>query len=190
MDFIINADLAVLDFIREHFANPVLDWFFKIITMFGEAGIFFIAVALVMVCFKKTRKTGFMIGAALALGFLIGNLGLKPLVHRIRPYEYGGRDIALIIDKLDDFSFPSGHTLAAFEAATVLMIRDRKHFGIPALVLAVLIALSRLYLYVHYPSDVLGGAILGTIFGVLGVLIVEFVYKKIGSICASRKEKH
>lgn len=189
MDFIINADLAVLDFIREHFSNPVLDMFFKTITMFGEAGIFFIAVALVMVCFKKTRKTGFMLGAALAIGFLIGNLGIKPLVARVRPYEYDGRDIALIIEKLDDYSFPSGHTLAAFEAATVLMIRDRKHFGIAALVLAVLIAMSRLYLYVHYPSDVIGGAILGTIFGILGVLLVNFVYKKITDVRTARLAK-
>jgi len=76
------------------------------------------------------------------------------------------------VPPLSDFSFPSGHTIASFEAASVLMIRNKK-LGIPALVLAIIIAFSRLYLFVHYPSDVLTGLILGTLFGVIAVLIVN-----------------
>ena len=83
----------------------------------------------------------------------------------------------LLVKTLSDFSFPSGHTLASFEAATVLMIRD-KRFGIPALILAILIALSRLYLYVHYPTDVLAGALLGVFIGIFACFLVDKIYKR------------
>jgi undecaprenyl-diphosphatase len=116
-----------------------------------------------------------MMGVALVLGLLIGNLFLKPVIGRVRPYDMPGVDVKLLIESHHDKSFPSGHTLACFEAATVLMIRD-KRFGIPALVIAVLVALSRLYLYVHYPTDVIAGAVLGIILGVLACYTVNKVH--------------
>ena len=132
-----------------------------------------------LVLFKRTRATGLMMGVALLCGLFVGNLGLKPLVARIRPYDFNPSfSGTLLVEKLSDFSFPSGHTLASLEAATVLMLRD-KRLGVPALVAAILVALSRLYLYVHYPTDVLVGAILGTFFGFFGVWLVKTIYKKI-----------
>ena len=99
-------------------------------------------------------------GAALVLGVIFGNGILKNLFQRVRPFDLENALVQIpIISKPGDWSFPSGHTLASFEAATVLMIRD-KRFGIPALILAVLVAFSRLYLYVHFPSDVIAGALL------------------------------
>ena len=120
-----------------------------------------------------------MIGAALILGLIFGNGILKNLFQRVRPYDLEEALVQTpLIEKPSDWSFPSGHTLASFEAATVLMIRD-KRFGIPALVLAFLIAFSRLYLYVHFPSDVLAGVLLGVLFGCLGVWIVNAIWKRV-----------
>lgn len=165
-------ELKVLDFIQEHLRCGFLDKVLPIITKLGDAGIFWIVVAIVLLFFKKTRKTGIMVGVALLLGLVIGNLTLKPLVARSRPYDMPGVEMELLIERLSDKSFPSGHTLASFEAATVLLIYD-KRFGIPAIVLASIIAFSRLYLYVHYPTDVLGGIVLGVLIAFASCFIVN-----------------
>ena len=169
-------DLPILDWIAENLWNPFLDAVMPYITLLGDAGIFWIACAVALLCFPKHRKTGLAMGAALIIGLLICNVTLKPLVARIRPYDYKlehfGQEIHLLVSKQHDFSIPSGHTIASFEAATVLMIRNKK-LGIPALVLAVLIAFSRLYLYVHYPTDVLVSVVLGIGIAFLGNFLVE-----------------
>ena len=170
------SELKILDYIQEHFKCGFLDWFMPLVTRLGDKGIFWIAVALILIITKKYRKTGIMMGVALLLGLIVGNATLKPLVARTRPYDMPGVEIDLLVDRLHDFSFPSGHSLACFEAATVLMIREKK-FGIPALVIAILVALSRLYLYVHYPTDVLAGTLLGIAFGFLAVYIVNTAVK-------------
>lgn len=96
---------------------------------------------------------------------------LKPLVARPRPYDYQlehfGVTIKLLIDAQHDYSFPSGHTIASFEAAVALLLND-KRMGIPAMVIAVLVTFSRLYLYVHYPTDVIFSIIVGTAFAFIG----------------------
>lgn len=176
-DFIQSVDLSILSWIQTHLVSPFCDGFFKFVTHFGDGGIFWILVAVVMLFFKKSRKTGIMMGAALILGVTFGNGILKNLFQRVRPFDLENALVQVpIIAKPGDWSFPSGHTLASFEAATVLMIRD-KRFGIPALILAVLVAFSRLYLYVHFPSDVLSGALLGILFGYLGVWIVNKIWE-------------
>ncbi len=169
-------ELKILDFIQEHLRCGFLDWLLPIITKLGDEGIFWIIVAIVLLFFKKTRKTGAMVGVALLLGLFIGNLTLKPLVARTRPYNMPGVEVELLIDKLSSKSFPSGHTLASFEAATVLLIND-KRMGIPAIVLASIIAFSRLYLYVHFPTDVLGGMILGVLIAFAACFIVNKTVK-------------
>ena len=174
-----SVDLSILEWIQTHLVSPFCDGFFSFITHLGDSGILWILIAVAMLFFKKTRKTGLMMGAALVLGLILGNGVLKNLFQRVRPYDLENALVQVpLIAKPGDWSFPSGHTLASFEAATVLMIRD-KRFGIPALILACLIAFSRLYLYVHFPSDVLAGAILGIFFGFLGVLIVGKIAKAV-----------
>ena len=170
-----NFDLPILRWIAEHIWCGFLDVVMPIVTLLGDAGIFWIAIAVVLLFFRKTRRVGLGMGAALILGLLVCNVTLKPLCGRIRPYDYElahfGTTIKLLIEAQHDFSFPSGHTIASFEAATVLWIHNKK-VGVPALVLASLIAFSRLYLYVHYPTDVIASVILGIAFAYLGNWLV------------------
>ena len=171
----VSFDLPILDWIAAHLQCGFLDFIMPCITLLGDGGIFWIACAVILLFTKKYRKTGLGMGAALILGLIVCNMILQPWVARIRPYdlqEQLGNIIPLLIERQHDFSFPSGHTIASFEAATVLMLHNKK-LGIPALILACLIAFSRLYLYVHYPTDVITSVILGTAFGFLGNWLVN-----------------
>ncbi len=177
-----NFDLPVLDWIAENIWCPFLDFIMPYVTLLGDAGIFWIACSLILMFIPKYRKAGFKMGLALILGLLICNVTLKPLIGRIRPYdyqmEYFGKEITLLIAAQHDFSFPSGHTIASFEAATALFICHKKE-GIIALVLAVIIAFSRLYLYVHYPTDVIASVILGIALAFASHKVIDMIYLKI-----------
>jgi len=167
----VSFDLPILDWIAANLWCPALDIAMPIITLLGDAGIFWIAVAVLFMITKKHRKTGIGMMLALMMGLLVCNIWLKPTVARIRPYDfqmqYFLKDIPLLAGAMHDFSFPSGHTIASFEAAVVILLNNKK-LGIPAMILACLIAFSRLYLYVHYPTDVLFSIALGTAFAFLG----------------------
>lgn len=177
MQFLQDYDFAILDWISGHFKCAFLDAVMPVISFLGNAGWFWIAAAIVLLITKKYRRVGAAVALALIFGLIVGNLTLKPLIARIRPYDVRPY-IELLVSKPSDFSFPSGHTLASFEAATAIMLGD-KRLGIPALILAVLIAFSRLYLYVHYPSDVAAGIVLGVLFGVIATAVVRrFIRKK------------
>ena len=169
-------DLPILEWIQANIANPFLDFIMPWITLLGDAGIFWILCAIMLLFIPKYRKVGLGMGIAMAMGLLICNVIMKPIIQRPRPYDYQfehfAKEIILLIDAQHDFSFPSGHTIASFEACTVLMLGDKK-LGIPATVLAILIAFSRMYLYVHYPTDVIASVILGTIFGLIGYFLSQ-----------------
>ena len=175
----LNFDLPILDWIAENLWNPVLDAVMPVVTKLGDAGIFWIACAVVMLIIPKTRKTGCAMGLALIMGLLLCNVTLKPLVARIRPYDFQleefQRTIPLLIEAEHDFSFPSGHTIASFEASVALLLGNKK-LGIPAIILASVIAFSRLYLYVHYPTDVLASVILGVGLAFLATFLVNKAY--------------
>lgn len=178
-------DLPVLDWIQANLQSGFMDFIMPIITLFGEAGIFWIAWAVLLLLIPKYRKVGLSMGIALILGLLVCNVTLKPLVGRIRPYDYQERNfhvyINLLIERQHDFSFPSGHTIASFEACTVLMIHNKK-MGIPATILAILVSFSRLYLYVHYPTDVIVSVFLGIAFAFLGTWIAKKICQRFPSI--------
>ena len=166
----ISFDLPILEWIQANLQSGLLDTLMPIITAFGNGGIFWIACSVLLMLLPKTRRTGLGMAFALAMGLLVCNIILKPGVARIRPYDLQetlGVTIDLLIKRSHDFSFPSGHTIASFEACTVLMLGNKK-LGIPATLLAILIAFSRLYLYVHYPTDVITSIVLGTVFGIIG----------------------
>ena len=178
----VSFDLPILDWIAASLWCPILDVAMPIITLLGDAGIFWIAVAVLFMITKKHRKTGIGMMLALMMGLLICNIWLKPTVGRIRPYdfqmEYFLKEIPLLAGGMHDFSFPSGHTIASFEAAVVILLNNRK-LGVPAMILAFLIAFSRLYLYVHYPTDVIFSIILGTALAFLGNWLAQKIMNKL-----------
>lgn len=178
----VSFDLPILDWIAANLWCPLLDTVMPIITLFGDAGIFWIALAVLFMITKKYRKTGIGMMLALMMGLLLCNIWLKPTVARIRPYdfqmEYFSKEIQLLAGGMHDFSFPSGHTIASFEAAVVIVLNNKK-LGIPAMILAVLIAFSRLYLYLHYPTDVIFSVILGSALAFLGNFLAQKVMNKL-----------
>lgn len=139
--------------------TPVLDFVFTHITMLGDGGIFWISTGVLLACSKKYRRQGLLLLLCLLAGFLIGNVCLKNLVQRSRPcWVYP--EVPLLVREPRDFSFPSAHSMVGFAGASALWLTDRR-FGAAAIVLAAFIAFSRLYLFVHWPTDVLAGTVFG-----------------------------
>lgn len=159
-------DIGLLDLIQQHLRSDFLDGLMVFFTRLGDGGALWIAVSLALLMFPRTRRAGMVMAAALALEALCCNLLLKPLVARPRPFSLRPA-IPLLIARPTDFSFPSGHTGAAFAAAFALYFSRSRLWG-PAVVLAGLVGFSRLYLFVHYPTDVLAGALLGVLSGWAG----------------------
>ena len=140
--------------------SPLLDQPMPAITFLGNGGWFWIASGLLLAVVPSTRKIGFCVLFSLLAGLILGNGIVKNLVARERPC-WLDESVSLLIEVPKDYSFPSGHTLASFEAAISILLY-RKRLGIAALILACLIGFSRLYLFVHFPTDVLAGAVMGT----------------------------
>lgn len=166
-----NFELQILDMIQG-WRTPLGDVIMPIITKFGDDGIFWICLALVLLIIPKTRKLGAVVAISLAMEFLLCNGIIKPLVARVRPYDLNPA-VELLASKPHDYSFPSGHSSAAFASSCALLFAGNRTLGIPALVLSILIAFSRLYLYMHYPTDVIGGAALGILCGYVGNWLVS-----------------
>lgn len=175
-------DFNILYFI-DGMHSELLDKIMILFTNLGDGGIFWILLALILVIFRKTRKCGILMLVSMLCGVIVGNGILKNIVRRSRPC-WLDTSIPLLIPNPSDFSFPSGHTLASFEAAIMIFLHSKK-WGIPAILLALVIAFSRLYLFVHFPSDVLGGAILGTVISIATYYIYE---KKIAPKLKEKKD--
>lgn len=168
IESLINFEGSILLFLQNYVRNPVLNALLIPFTLSNNAGISCILIVAVFIYFKSLRKAGILMGISLLLEFLLNNLIIKNLFARIRPYEVID-GLILLVGKAPDYSFPSGHTGSAFALAVVIfMVMDRK-YGIIALVLASLMGFSRLYVGIHYPSDVLGGVILGVVTSVIAV---------------------
>lgn len=151
--------------------NSLLDSIMVFITTLGNAGIIWIVLAVIFLFTKKYRKCGIAMALALLFSVVFGNVILKNLFERPRP-SWVDASVALLIKNPKDFSFPSGHSFASFAGATAIYMYHKRE-GIAALILAALIAFSRLYLFVHYPSDVLLGSLFGVIAAVVAVKIVN-----------------
>ena len=165
-------EIHILDMIQ-NLRTPIGDVVVPLITRLGDAGIIWIILTVLLLIIPKTRKTGVIMMAAL----LLCNVVIKNLVARTRPFDVNTA-VQLLVAKPRDYSFPSGHTAASFASVTALYLAGEKKMWKAALVLAVLIALSRLYLYVHYPTDIIGGVVFGSLSGYLGYKIVEWIQKK------------
>ena len=160
IESLLNFENSILLFLQDNVRNPILDAILIPFTLSNNAGISCILLVLIFLYFKKLRKVGILMLASLLLEFIIANLILKNLTARIRPYEVI-QGLTLIVGRAPDFSFPSGHTGSAF--AVVIFLKMPKKYGILAIALASLMGFSRLYVGIHYPSDVIGGVLLGII---------------------------
>lgn len=173
MEFFLPFDAPVLDFVQRYLHNPVTDAVFPLVTYLGELGACWLFTALVLLFMKKYRRAGLLMLAAILAATLLGEGLLKHIIRRPRPFQYFGPDPGfLLIAPPGGYSFPSGHTCASFAAATALFGQHKRQ-GAPAYILAALIGFSRVFLWVHFPSDVLAGAILGTLAGVGVTLLYE-----------------
>ena len=178
-----DFDLAIFDFfhrLHDSAAGGFLDVFFNAITTLGHDGIALIIISLILMLFKKTRKAGSAMLAGIIVGAIFTNLTIKPLVSRPRPYTHldspvyqwwlnAGAQVE------SDRSFPSGHTTSAM--VTGLFCVTNKKISWLAFLFAIFMGMSRIYLCVHYPTDVIGGLIIGAIGGIIGGLLVNWFYK-------------
>ena len=172
-----SFEFAVLDWIQANLRSPIMDLLMTAITTLGNHGLVWLILAGILLLTPKHRKAGVAVLAGLALEVACCNLVLKPLVGRIRPCDVNPA-VQLLVARPDDFSFPSGHTGASFAAVSALYF-SRSRLWMPSLILAVLIAFSRLYLYVHYPTDILAGALLGIMTGWAGNLVSAYANRKL-----------
>ena len=176
MTWLQSLDTNLLFFIQAHLVTPLLAPIMLFFSTIGDKGMLWLAIGALLLVKKKYRPAGIAVLLAVGMGFVVGNLTLKPLLARPRPcWLYP--EVPLLLPVPDDFSFPSGHTLASFAAATALF-QSNKKFGVPALIVAAVIGFSRLYLFVHFPSDVLCGAALGVLCGTAAVWLVKHTLRK------------
>lgn len=192
-------DAGLLIYIQEHFRTDLLTPFMTFITHTSDAGLCWIILCILLVIIPRTRRVGIIAGASIAIEALITNLLIKNIVARTRPYEVV-EGLVNLIEKQKDYSFPSGHSGASFAVAGALIVvallglpaiaKDGgfsktktsaayKVFAIVTLIYAVLIAFSRLYVGVHYPTDVLGGILLGIGTSILAYFGYRIAIKKI-----------
>ena len=202
-------EFRFLNWIQDYMHGGFGDTFWPIITKFGDGGIFWIVVTLLLFIPKCTRKYAHVSAVALILCVVCGNVILKPLIARPRPfwlengnplariayivqdgtrqYYYGHNNLSpvtpenhmfiqLLVKAPGDYCFPSGHTQASFAAANSIFLW-KKRYGIPALILASLVAFSRMYLYVHYPTDILGGFISGMVYSYIALAICNKLFR-------------
>ena len=152
--------------------NPVLDKIMIVLSTIGDAGLLWIGVAILLICMKKYRKCGLQVAVAMLLTFIVGNLILKNMIHRDRPC-WIDPSITLLVKLPSDFSFPSGHSMNGFTASVSILLCD-KNLGIAAVILAAAIAFSRLYNFVHFPTDVIAGIVIG----IVSALFVNYLFQR------------
>ena len=178
---------AIVHSLHQTASDSIITPIATIASFVGDNGMIWILLALVLMLFKKTRKIGIIVAGALVLDVLVVNGLLKHIFDRPRPWELGDFDFITreyvqqrLVSIPGDSSFPSGHTASAFAASFALLPalqKKQKLWFIPAFVLAVLIAASRIYVCVHYPSDVFAGVIIGIVIGIVAYIIASCIYK-------------
>lgn len=176
MEFIQSLDWDIMYFIQNSLRCAFLDLVMPLITALGDGGAFWIICGIALLFFKKYRRYGVIMLLAMLLGSIIGNDIIKPIVSRARPCHID-EIMPMLIERPESFSFPSGHTVSSVISATVLTRADHR-FGYAVIPIAALIAFSRMYLFVHFPTDILGGALLGFVIGYFMVSLGRKFFEK------------
>lgn len=201
LESIYHFDWNVFQFVEQHLWNPVFDVISKIITLSGESGIIWIlfALAFLIAGLVKKNETYKKVAVAVVVSLLFmevaNNLIIKELIARVRPfnfdwtqYSWGGQfNYPEIVSRPSSWSFPSGHSSSSFAAAFAIFWYDKKK-GIPSLIYAALLAFSRVYVHVHYCTDILAGAVVGILYALAGVLIAKLVYDLVERLIFSKIE--
>ena len=172
-------EIEILNLIQ-HLRTPFLDEAMRFVTSLGNFSIAWVMLSLVLILIPKTRKIGLVVMVAVILDSVLCNVILKNILVRPRPCDVNTA-INLLIPRPSGYSFPSGHTSAAFAAVAALYFSGERKIWKAALALSILIAFSRMYLYVHYPTDVLGGILVGIFCGYVGKACFD-------KICKMRKK--
>lgn len=180
-----SFDYAIMEFFHKLNVGPLsgfFDFFMGYFTKLGDDGIFLIILSLILIVFKKTRKVGAAMLGAIIIGALFTNISIKPIIARPRPYidethifHQWWLDAGAHVES--EFSFPSGHTTSAMAVMTGLFFTTNKKYSWTAFIFAIVMGITRIYLCVHFPSDVLGGLIVGFLAGLISSLIVNAFYK-------------
>lgn len=160
--------------------TEVLDTFFLTINKItGSYGQLWVIIAVILLLFKKTRKIGIAVLVSYVLVFVLGQYGLKNMFSRMRPCQID-ETFELLVSRPSSSSFPSTHSAWAFGGAVAIFLGNKKG-GVIALIWAALIAFSRMYLFLHFPTDVLAGIVFGVLMGVVATKLVEIISKKISA---------
>jgi len=175
MDGITVVDFSMLHFIVYHFRNGFFDEVMPFFSALGNRGVIWIGFAVLFLAIPRYRKYAPFLLVSICLSFVVGEVVIKPWVCRIRPCNI--EIIPMLIARPNSFSFPSGHSMTSYSAAVFLWNTNRK-LGRAAFVIATCIAFSRLYLFVHYPTDVLVGGLLGGVIGYLTFRLAKMLYKR------------
>ena len=172
MNFLLNVEWAIFQWVEQTLWNPILDTIMTIITRLGDGGWFWILLTLILLAMRPTRRLGVAAAIGLLCSLIINDGILKNLIQRPRPFDLslwqGLFQYPELIPRPESFSFPSGHSCSSLAAATGIWMGRKNGWTAALLVLAVLIAFSRIYLHVHYPTDVLMGSLLGVVYGMVG----------------------
>lgn len=186
--FFAGFDDAILRFaysLHEIAMGGFFDFFLPLITKLGNGGIFFIVLSVILLLFKKTRKAGGAMLIAIIIGALLTNVTIKPFVERPRPYDSGNQFYWNCWNAVNGVveheipSFPSGHATCSFAAMGAFFAFMNKKWSWLGLVLAAIIGFSRNYLFVHYPSDIIGGMLIGLLGALIAYLVVKAIAKKV-----------
>lgn len=172
-DFITNIDFSILYWIQDNLRNSFMDFVMPLFSNLQDGGLIWISIAVVMLFFKRTRYCGIAVLLAMGIDTLITEYGIKNIVCRVRPCNLVD-DVNMLVEKPNSYSFPSNHSASAFAGAVAVMLTiKKKAWTIPAFVFSGIISFSRMYVFVHFPSDVFAGILLGSAVAVLVCFLMK-----------------
>ena len=183
LETITNLDANILLFIQDYVRTPWLTPLMKFLSLIGELGAVRIVLTIILLIRKNTRRAGLVVLISMAVTFVLVSFMIKPAVHRVRPFNlYPAIQVLGVVPS--DYSFPSGHTSNGFAAALVMLRMLPRRAGVPAVILAALIAFSRLYVGAHYPTDVIAGLLIALVISQLVWYIMAGRQRRRTQACA------